>query len=838
MAQSFAGLSTVRSRCALALVVLAVALTALLVCVGGNAYAQGYENDASARDGSGHIEGTVENSSGLYYAKDAKQQFKVLAANSTNEADAFSFALAAPADEGTGSLTPSYSADDGAVGAFTLLVNPTDRQLAEAMAAGVDEHFDVSGAYRQTQRLLYAALVDPEDLKGTYNLTDADLWELVNAQVAKIADPQAKTTFTGDKAKAFKDLSDYAASDKADTAADFKNLELHLYLACGDSPKGMVNLVSARFVEQPAVPDGAKVIAVPSWKAEGTTDVSVEQIYVDADGLLADWPEEAATTIELIANGQATGQTAELTPMNPTATFPDVRNDTAVSFATVEPLDGIAYAWGGVESGYTIAAFDGAVAGDATITVGAEFYGLDGVTPVEKGLPSAVEAQVLVDGEQAAVVQPGADNGWSASADITLPESGLISVAGEQIDGFDLVLTRGDVDGVYTLVYQEKGYVVPVEAVDQGTGDQVAGAGLRAAGANDAGLPTSVDLTTTTGDDTMILPAGSYKLQQIADPEGFKAMGDVDIAITPNGDGAEVVAMADDENGASQNAAGDDETVTMMEETGLDGFSVTILKVDSEKYAAATDKTMVNGIAGAKMTINGTDSSGAAIPEQAITSTGDANGVRVSLPAGSYTLSETKAPAGFIAGDDVTFTVTDNGAIADCSAYDSTLGMIVVQNTRTKVVVSKREKDKTAELAGALLVVQDENGVEVVSWTTSTRKKSVRELEAGEYKLVEKSAPTGYDKAADISFRMNEDGTVEVKSGDGWQVAENNELVMYDAPNGILKTKSPVTNGGNNGLAKTGDEFGGLIALGIIALLGGALVIEGIILSRRRRTND
>ena len=28
------------------------------------------------------------------------------------------------------------------------------------------------------------------------------------------------------------------------------------------------------------------------------------------------------------------------------------------------------------------------------------------------------------------------------------------------------------------------------------------------------------------------------------------------------------------------------------------------------------------------------------------------------------------------------------------------------------------------------------------------------------------------------------------------------------------------------------------LALGIIALLGGALVIEGIILSRRRRTND
>ena len=297
--------------------------------------------------------------------------------------------------------------------------------------------------------------------------------------------------------------------------------------------------------------------------------------------------------------------------------------------------------------------------------------------------------------------------------------------------------------------------------------------------------------------------------------------------------------MADDESGTSQEAAGDDETVTMMEGNGLDGFPVTIIKVDSEKYAAATDKTTVTGIAGAKMAINGTDATGEAIPEQTLTSTGDANGVKVNLPAGSYTLSETEAPTGFIGGNDVTFTVTENGAISDCTAYDSTLGMIVMQNTRTKVVVSKREKDKTAELAGALLLVQDKDGKDVVSWTTSTRKKSVRELAVGEYKLVEKSAPTGYDKAADISFRVNADGTVEVKSGDEWQVAANNELVMYDAPNGILKTKSPVTNGsGGSGLAKTGDEFGGLIALGIIALLGGALVIEGIILSRRRRTND
>ena len=838
MAQSSAGLSTVRSRCALALIMMAVALTALLVCVGGSAYAQGYENTATARDGSGYIEGAVEGSSGLYYAKDAKQQHKVVAANSIAEADAYSFALTSTDEETAKAVTPAYSVEAGATGAFTLLVNPTDQQIADAMAAGKDKDFKADEAAKLAKRYLYAALVDPDDLKGTYNLTDTDLWELVNAEFAKLSDLDAKASFTGDKAKALNVLTTYAQSDAADQAADFKNLEVHLFLACGDSPQGMVNLISARFVETPVVAEGAKKISVPSWKAEGSTDVNVEEIYVDADGMMVMWPADATTGIELVKNGEATGQTAELTADSPTATFEDVRNDAACSFATSEPLDVIAYMWGGVESGFTIAAIDGAVAEDATITVGAEFYGLDGITPVAQGLPSSVKARVLVDGEEAAIVEPSSGNDWSASADITLPESGLISVAGQPIDGFDLVLTKGDTDGAYTLVYQEKGYIVPVAAIDQITGERVSGAGLRAAGTTEAGLATSVDLTTTADDDTMILPAGSFKLQQVTDPEGFTALGDASITIMADGEGA--IAMAEETGASQESAVGNEDSINLMEDNGEK--PVTIIKVDAEKFDALTDKNKVEGVAGAKFAITGTDSAGEAIEEKTLESTSAASGVTISLPAGSYTLTETEAPSGYIKGEDITFTVAEDGTV---DAYDATLKMIVFKNTRTKVVVSKREKDKTDELAGALLVIKDKDGKDVVDgglkWTTTTRKQAVRELAVGEYKLVEQSAPTGYDKAADIDFRMNDDGTVEVKNGDEWTKAENNEIVMYDAPNGILKTKSPVTKGASgsgSGLAKTGDEFGGLLALGIIALLGGALVLEGVILARRRRTND
>ncbi len=71
-------------------------------------------------------------------------------------------------------------------------------------------------------------------------------------------------------------------------------------------------------------------------------------------------------------------------------------------------------------------------------------------------------------------------------------------------------------------------------------------------------------------------------------------------------------------------------------------------------------------------------------------------------------------------------------------------------------------------------------------------------LPVGEYVLHEEEAPTGYSKAEDIQFTVDEDTTAL-------------ELVMKDKPTG---TKTTVPN--------TGD-FGWVIALAVLAIsLGGA----------------
>ena len=46
--------------------------------------------------------------------------------------------------------------------------------------------------------------------------------------------------------------------------------------------------------------------------------------------------------------------------------------------------------------------------------------------------------------------------------------------------------------------------------------------------------------------------------------------------------------------------------------------------------------------------------------------------------------------------------------------------------------------------------------------------------------MIEDQAPLGYDIAAEIEFRVNVDGTVEVKQGNGWINAADAKIQMVD----------------------------------------------------------
>ena len=46
--------------------------------------------------------------------------------------------------------------------------------------------------------------------------------------------------------------------------------------------------------------------------------------------------------------------------------------------------------------------------------------------------------------------------------------------------------------------------------------------------------------------------------------------------------------------------------------------------------------------------------------------------------------------------------------------------------------------------------------------------------------MTESAAPLGYDTAAEITFRVNKDGIVEVKQGNGWVNAVDAKIQMVD----------------------------------------------------------
>ncbi|MFR3363042.1 MAG: VaFE repeat-containing surface-anchored protein, partial [Enterococcus canintestini] len=103
------------------------------------------------------------------------------------------------------------------------------------------------------------------------------------------------------------------------------------------------------------------------------------------------------------------------------------------------------------------------------------------------------------------------------------------------------------------------------------------------------------------------------------------------------------------------------------------------------------------------------------------------------------------------------------------------------------------------EIAGAKIQINQDNK-EVASWTSEAGKNHELSLLPGDYVFHEEAAPKGYLAVTDISFSVNEDGTVTVKEANGNKVAAaNNQLTVTDEteyvnPTGTLRTTVKADN--------------------------------------------
>ena len=130
------------------------------------------------------------------------------------------------------------------------------------------------------------------------------------------------------------------------------------------------------------------------------------------------------------------------------------------------------------------------------------------------------------------------------------------------------------------------------------------------------------------------------------------------------------------------------------------------------------------------------------------------------LEPGTYTLTETEAPAGYTKADDITFSVGINGKITVDGKIqtEGTLTMVDKPDTNG-IFFSKTAVGGGAELAGAEFNLTgstfEGKTIDPIPWTSGGTPKRLM-LEDGVYTLTETKAPTGYEAVRPLTFTVRE----------------------------------------------------------------------------------
>lgn len=278
---------------------------------------------------------------------------------------------------------------------------------------------------------------------------------------------------------------------------------------------------------------------------------------------------------------------------------------------------------------------------------------------------------------------------------------------------------------------------VDVSKVSSATNQPIAGAVLQVI---DSEGKVVSEWTSTTEAHHLegILEAGAtYTLHEVSAPEGYVASEDIVFTVSKDGS-TDRVTMVD--------------LVT----------SVKVLK-----------KSELTGdfLAGAHLQI--LDKNNTVIDEW-ITD-GEAHTLEATLTAGeTYYLHEVSSPIGYTIAEDIEFTVSEDGSVDE----------ITMTNLTTKVDVTKINGLTNSPLAGAVLQVLDADGEVIEEWTSTDKAHRIEaKLEAGKsYTLHEVSAPDGFVLAADKTFTVSKDGSVD-------------NVAMVDLTTKVQISKQDITNG-------------------------------------------
>ena len=268
---------------------------------------------------------------------------------------------------------------------------------------------------------------------------------------------------------------------------------------------------------------------------------------------------------------------------------------------------------------------------------------------------------------------------------------------------------------------------VTITKIDDETEQPLAGATFEVK--DSAGKVIATWTSTTSSHVIKNLPNGTYTLQETEAPEGY-VLNDQIVEFT----------ISDTNRNISIRFRNKE-----LERTA------TIIKID-----AITKEP----VAGATLVVKDSDGK---VVEEFVTTT-EPHKLN-NLADGTYTVEETKAPAGYEKSDEIyEFTVNKDNR-------DAT---ITIENTPIEKLVNILKVDAATgnPLSGATLVVKDSDGNVVEEFVTTTEPHTITGLEDGEYTVEEVEAPEGYNKSDEV-YKF----TISDETPTALVIFENNEIV-------------------------------------------------------------